>query len=89
MVLELQVVSDLHLETPLIKPIYKSYKLDVYVDHLLLLGDIGLLRDEGLYSFLGRLLRSNPTVKVFYLLGNHEFYHMSMRDARYQASTLR
>lgn len=86
--MEFQIVSDLHLETPLIAPIYKSLDLPVHADNLLLLGDIGKLKDDGLYTFLSRLLQRNPTVKVYYLLGNHEAYQISMREAKAKVTSL-
>jgi hypothetical protein len=42
-----QVVSHLHLETSLQNPIYGKFRLHIEANNLLLLGDIGLAKDEG------------------------------------------
>jgi hypothetical protein len=69
-----QIVSDLHLETPLIKPQYASFRFNVDADNLFLLGDIGLVIDAGLFQFLRRILEQNRGCHVFCVLGNHEPY---------------
>jgi hypothetical protein len=80
---QFQAVSDLHLETPLASPQYKgSFKLEIRANNLLLLGDIGLAKDDGLYEWLESLLKSTPNLRIFYIFGNHEYYQLSPPAAR-------
>ncbi|KAF1826029.1 ser/Thr protein phosphatase [Dissoconium aciculare CBS 342.82] len=72
----IQIMSDLHLET------HPSYEYDFpqTAPYLALLGDIGHVATEHLIQFLVRqLLRYRV---VFFLLGNHEPYHISMDFAK-------
>jgi hypothetical protein len=78
---QFQIVSDLHLETPLTAPQYNSFCLDVQADNLLLLGDIGLVVDTGLVEFLRRTLDENRGCRIFYVLGNHEPYRTTYEHA--------
>ncbi|KAJ4294350.1 hypothetical protein N0V90_008040 [Kalmusia sp. IMI 367209] len=75
--LQLQIVSDLHLETPLTSPSYTTFELDVQANNLCLLGDIGLVKDEGLFVFLRATLDRSRGTRIFYILGNHEAYQLS------------
>lgn len=69
-------MSDLHLET---HPSY-DYDFPQTAPNLALLGDIGHVATEHLIQFLLRqLLRYRI---VFYLLGNHEPYHISIDYAK-------
>ncbi|KAF1921327.1 Metallo-dependent phosphatase-like protein [Ampelomyces quisqualis] len=77
----LQIVSDLHLETPITSPQYAKFKLHVSGTALFLLGDIGLVKDDGLFDYLRRLLDQNRGCRVFYVLGNHEAYQMTLKEA--------
>lgn len=65
--LKLQIYSDIHLELsnkiPKIKPL---------CDYLILAGDIGKINNNQLLNFLEYC--SKNWKKVFYVLGNHEFY---------------
>lgn len=74
--LQLQIISDLHLETPLISPSYASLDLAILAD-ICLLGDIGLVKDDGLFAFLRSTLGRYKGHRVFYVIGNHEAYQMS------------
>ncbi|KAF2834625.1 hypothetical protein M501DRAFT_1020605 [Patellaria atrata CBS 101060] len=47
-----------------------------------LLGDIGLAKDEGLFIFLEKLLAGTPNLKIFYVMGNHEPYQISIQDTQ-------
>ncbi|KAK6527003.1 hypothetical protein TWF281_010199 [Arthrobotrys megalospora] len=67
---QIQVVSDLHLEAAFQ---YDAYELDPTAPYLALLGDIGNTRDPGLLRFLKQMLRQYEL--VFYVAGNHEPYH--------------
>ncbi|KAK6349087.1 hypothetical protein TWF730_009846 [Orbilia blumenaviensis] len=67
---QIQVVSDLHLESYFE---YDLYELDPAAPYLALLGDIGNTRDPGLFNFIKRMLRQFEI--VFYVAGNHEPYH--------------
>ena len=78
---QFQVVSDLHLETPLLQPSYTSFKLPTPASNLCLLGDIGLVKDPALFDWLERLLHSTPNLNIFYVLGNHEAYQIRMETA--------
>ncbi|WEW61746.1 hypothetical protein PRK78_007240 [Emydomyces testavorans] len=73
---ELQILSDLHLESP---SAYDIFDIPVKAPHLALLGDIGNVRDAGFFPFIEAQLHKFRT--VFLLLGNHEPYHSSWADA--------
>jgi hypothetical protein len=81
-----QIISDLHLETPLSSPSYSHFssptKFPLEADNLFLLGDIGLVsHTQPLLAFLRSQLRRNTRLKIFYVLGNHEAYHMTLENA--------
>ena len=73
----IQIVSDLHLET---HPSYSDFYLPATAPHLALLGDIGHVCDEAFLKWLENLLGRYDT--VFFLLGNHEPYHMRLSSAK-------
>ncbi|KAI0472541.1 Ser/Thr protein phosphatase superfamily [Xylariaceae sp. FL0804] len=74
----IQIVSDLHLESP---KAYDVFEIPPRAPHLALLGDIGYARDEEEYTgFLRTQLRNFRT--VFLVLGNHEPWHLSWEAAR-------
>ncbi|KAK2610067.1 hypothetical protein N8I77_003524 [Diaporthe amygdali] len=75
----LQIMSDLHLETPKFLPMYNDFRIEVRAQHLALLGDIGIANDDNLIDFLNRQLRQFEI--VFYVLGNHEPYSSTYDDA--------
>lgn len=79
---QFQIISDIHLETPLIQPSYQTFKLDLQASYLCLLGDIGLVKDDGLFIFLENLLKRKPNLTIFYVFGNHEYYQISMKMAQ-------
>ncbi|KAJ5126783.1 hypothetical protein N7448_007562 [Penicillium atrosanguineum] len=66
----LQIVSDLHLEKP---PTYDVFEIIPEAPYLALLGDIGLVRDDGFFTFIKAQLQKFQI--VFLLLGNHEPWH--------------
>lgn len=70
--MELQILSDLHLESP---KAYDSYEIKPAAPHLALLGDIGCVSDRAYLTFLTGQLTQFRT--VFHLLGNHEPYGSS------------
>ena len=72
-----QIVSDLHLET---YPSYKSFTLKQTAPNLALLGDIGLVADDALFTFLEKQL--TRYWNVFYLPGNHEPIETSWPQAK-------
>ncbi|KAF2669582.1 hypothetical protein BT63DRAFT_433030 [Microthyrium microscopicum] len=78
---QLQIISDLHLETPLAIPSYSKFRLQLHSNILCLLGDIGLVKDAGLFTFLENLLSSTSNLRIFYVLGNHEAYQMTLQKA--------
>lgn len=69
-------MSDLNLET---YPSYSSFTLPQTAPYLALLGDIGHVANNQLFSFLESQLNRYST--VFFLLGNHDPYHLSFRVA--------
>ncbi|KAK6508400.1 hypothetical protein TWF506_010493 [Arthrobotrys conoides] len=73
---QIQVVSDLHLESGFE---YNTYELFPVAPYLALIGDIGNTRDAGLFDFLKRMLKQYEL--VFYIAGNHEPYHSSWDSA--------
>lgn len=67
--MDIQVVSDLHLESP---KAYDVYQIKPNALYLALLGDIGCVSDPGYLAFLATQLSQFRV--VFHLLGNHEPY---------------
>lgn len=72
MPVRLQVMSDLHLETPTSFPMYTQFQVSPEAENLALLGDIGAVTDDRLFEFLEAQLRHFQV--VFFLFGNHEPY---------------
>lgn len=68
----LQIMSDLHLESPKSLPMYHDFQIKAQSPYLALLGDIGNVHDCSLFEFLDTQL--NQFKIVFYVLGNHEPY---------------
>ncbi|TVY49169.1 Uncharacterized protein LOCC1_G000959 [Lachnellula occidentalis] len=77
---KIQLMSDLHLETPQARPTYQDFEIPPECQYLALLGDIGNVTDNRLFAFLENQLRSFEV--VFYLLGNHEPFGMTRLDAQ-------
>lgn len=75
----IQIMSDLHLETPKFLPMYKEMHIEPKTRYLALLGDIGLTSDDALFDFLTRQLRQFEV--IFFVLGNHEPYFTRYEDA--------
>lgn len=75
----IQVMSDLHLETPKFLPMYNEFQFEPRAKHLALLGDIGIAVDDSLFDFLTRQLHQFEV--IFYVLGNHERYSSRYDDA--------
>lgn len=73
----IQILSDLHLETP---TAYDLFDIPPKAPYLALLGDIGNVKDDGLFAFLEAQLRKFQI--VFFLLGNHEPYHSNWPTVR-------
>lgn len=68
-----QIMSDLHLE---VGRQYADFDIPPKAPYLVLAGDVGRLVDfESLRDFLA--LQCSKFEKVFYVLGNHEFYGTS------------
>ncbi|OAQ69484.1 ser/thr protein phosphatase [Purpureocillium lilacinum] len=74
----IQIMSDLHLETPGFLPMYDTFTITPHAPHLALLGDTGNAHDPRLYAFLETQLRQFEI--VFYVLGNHEPYQLDHDD---------
>ncbi|KNG81208.1 hypothetical protein ANOM_011308 [Aspergillus nomiae NRRL 13137] len=72
-----QILSDLHLEAP---EAYDLFDIAPKAPYLALLGDIGNVKDDGLFIFLEAQLQKFQI--VFFLLGNHEPYHSNWTAAR-------
>ncbi|KAI1741253.1 Metallo-dependent phosphatase-like protein [Xylaria scruposa] len=79
--LQIQVLSDLHLETPISQPLYQKFRLFVQGSHVFMLGDIGLVLDDALFVFLRNLLTKSRGSRFFYVLGNHEPYRSTLPNA--------
>lgn len=76
MATKIQVLSDLHLETP---SSYDIFTIEPRAQYLALLGDIGNTKDDGLLEFLREQLLKFKI--VFFLFGNHEPYYSSWDKA--------
>jgi hypothetical protein len=76
--LRFQILSDLHLETPLSSSSYSHFTIPISAPNLFLLGDIGLTIHPQLFAFLSSLLTTHPALHIFYVLGNHEPYHTTV-----------
>ncbi|KAI9929876.1 hypothetical protein ASPWEDRAFT_23607 [Aspergillus wentii DTO 134E9] len=72
-----QIMSDLHLET---HSSYSDFQFTQTAQHLALLGDIGHVADDQLFTFLEHQIQRY--LIVFFLFGNHEPWHMSMQTAK-------
>lgn len=80
---KLQILSDLHLESP---AAYDVFDITPTAEYLALLGDIGYTKDAGLISFLHKQL---PRFEIiFFVLGNHEPYHSSYAASKQQLLAL-
>jgi hypothetical protein len=83
--LRFQIISDLHLETPLMSPSYDHYSkpenFPIHAPNLFLLGDIGLTNHPQLFTFLTTLLSAHTSLQIFYVMGNHEPYHTTLEDS--------
>ena len=65
--MKIQVYSDLHLE------FYDTFpKLIPTAKYLILAGDIGIINETFFSEFIQYV--SKNWIKVFYILGNHEYY---------------
>ncbi|RDW90107.1 Ser/Thr protein phosphatase superfamily [Aspergillus mulundensis] len=73
----LQILSDLHLENP---RAYDLFDIPPRAPYLALLGDIGTVKDDELFTFLTSQLQKFDI--VFFLLGNHEPYGSNWLDVR-------
>ncbi|KAL4821977.1 Metallo-dependent phosphatase-like protein [Aspergillus spinulosporus] len=73
----LQILSDLHLESP---AAYDIYDINPKAPFLALLGDVGYVRDNGFFAFLRKQLAIFRV--VFLVLGNHEAYHSSWTETK-------
>lgn len=78
---QFQIMSDLHLETPKSSPQYTTFLPPARASNIFLLGDIGLVRDDGLFQFFRRMLSLHRGSRFFYLLGNHEAYQITHAQA--------
>ncbi|OQD79891.1 hypothetical protein PENANT_c042G08331 [Penicillium antarcticum] len=74
-----QILSDLHLENP---SAYDTFEISPTAPYLALLGDIGVVKDDGFFPFLETQLRQFKV--VFFLLGNHEPYYSAWDKARWK-----
>lgn len=75
--LSLQVLSDLHLET---HKSYADFTFPQTSQNLALIGDIGHVADDQFFSFLESQLDRYSL--VFYLLGNHDPWHLDFKFAK-------
>lgn len=77
--IQLQILSDLHLEAP---AAYDMFEITPRATILALLGDIGQARDPGWIQFIERQLALFRIVLL--VLGNHEPYYSSWEQVREQ-----
>ena len=80
--MSLQIVSDLHLESP---EAYNTFQIITRAHSLVLLGDIGCVADAGYLFFLGGMLLRFR--RVFHVLGVHEPYGSSWKATKDLLST--
>ncbi|KAE9966696.1 hypothetical protein BLS_006857 [Venturia inaequalis] len=79
-----QILSDLHLE---VGHQYDTYQIPPHAPHLILAGDIGRLIDYE--DYLAFLTRHIDRFQFIYLvLGNHEFYGLTLGDGLERAAKL-
>ena len=79
-----QILSDLHLE---VGPQYDTYRIPTHAPYLILAGDIGRLVDyEGYLTFLTHHV--DQFQLIFLVLGNHEFYGLTLKDGLERAQKL-
>lgn len=78
--IKIQIMSDLHLETPKARPTYEEFEIQPQCKYLALLGDIGNIGDQRLFAFLEEQLTKFEI--VFYLLGNHEQFGLTMPQTK-------
>jgi len=62
-------------------PQYAAFRLNVQANNLFLVGDIGLVVDARLFQFLRRTLEQNRGCRIFYVMGNHEPYQITLEQA--------
>ncbi|OAA35031.1 hypothetical protein NOR_08123 [Metarhizium rileyi] len=76
-VMDIQILSDLHLESP---KAYDLYNIPPKASYLALLGDIGnvVAHKDDILSFLTRHLRQFKA--ILFVPGNHEAYHSSWAE---------
>ncbi|EER27563.1 hypothetical protein D8B26_006353 [Coccidioides posadasii str. Silveira] len=75
--MEVQILSDLHLETP---AAYDIFTVNPKAPYLALLGDTGNVRDDGFFTFIRGQLQNFQL--VFLLLGNHEPFYSSWMETK-------
>lgn len=75
--MQLQILSDLHLESPTAHDIFN---VSPKAPFLALLGDVGYATDEGLFFILCKQLAIFRI--VFLVLGNHEAYHSDWNETK-------
>jgi hypothetical protein len=78
---EIQILSDLHLENP---SAYDVFNICPRAPYLALLGDIGVVADAGLFTFIKTQLAQFEV--VFFLLGNHEPWQSTWPKAKAKLS---
>ncbi|KAL9618941.1 MAG: hypothetical protein Q9160_006405 [Pyrenula sp. 1 TL-2023] len=79
--MSLQILSNLHLESPQPQGAYSTFVITPKAPYLALLGDIGnitLHKSDDILGFLTRQLRQFRA--VLFVPGNHEAYHSSWED---------
>lgn len=75
--IQIQILSDLHLETP---SAYDIFTINPKAPFLALLGDIGYVKDDGFFEFIRTQLQRFHV--VFLVLGNHEPYHSNWTETK-------
>lgn len=78
---EIQILSDLHLENP---SAYDVFDISPRAPYLALLGDIGIVADAGLFTFIKTQLAQFEV--VFFHLGSHESWQSTWPKAKAKLS---
>ncbi|GJJ14520.1 hypothetical protein Clacol_008784 [Clathrus columnatus] len=77
--MDLQLISDLHLEMGENENTLYRYNLPQCAPDLALLGDIGCTKDPRLFEWLD--LQLTRFKRVFFIMGHHEAYGLSLHDS--------
>ncbi|CAG8000088.1 unnamed protein product [Penicillium salamii] len=75
--MKIQIMADLHLETP---AAYDLFKISPKAPYLALLGNIGVVKDAGFFPFIEAQL--SQFAIVLFVLGNREPYYATWSETK-------